>query len=62
MTRVFYGKQVTANFIDAWDVSNVVNFKEMFSLARFENDVDLNNWNVQKGENFEKMFFGFKKF
>ena len=60
MYRLFYNKLVPVNFIDMWDVSNVVNFKEMFMYAQFEDNVNLNNWNVQKGENFEKMFFRYR--
>ena len=42
-----------------WDVSNCINFSNMFQSCSFINDLkELENWNVSKGENFSSMFGG----
>ncbi|CAK2142282.1 putative BspA family leucine-rich repeat surface protein [Vibrio crassostreae] len=41
--------------LSSWNVSNGVDFNNMFTLNHFFNQ-DISNWNVSKGVNFNEMF------
>ena len=48
--------------MSGYDVSNVVDFHEMFSMIQIANITGLENWNVSNGLRFQSMFNGNKTF
>jgi len=56
----YYTNISNIKFLENWDVSNVINFSQMFESCSYISDIKpLENWDVSKGTDFSDMFFSY---